>query len=69
MTHRHYGGAAEAPNFSYIELKPLPTEAIASALAVVAVLGYPDDYFTLAMEKAEILVCHEAPSCHPYGYS
>lgn len=21
------------------------------------------------MEKADILVCHEAPSCHPYGYS
>lgn len=30
---------------------------------------YPDDYFSLAMEKADILVCHEAPSCHPYGYS
>ncbi|MFG0669724.1 hypothetical protein ACF8E6_04055 [Pseudomonas sp. xss_1] len=30
---------------------------------------YPDDYFTFAMEKADILVCHEAPSCHPHGYS
>ncbi|MBI6885141.1 metallophosphoesterase family protein [Pseudomonas putida] len=30
---------------------------------------YPDDYFSLAMESADILVCHEAPSCHPYGYS
>jgi predicted phosphodiesterase len=29
---------------------------------------YPDDYFGLAMESADILVCHEAPSCHPYGY-
>lgn len=30
---------------------------------------YPDDYFSLAMEKADILVTHEAPSCHPHGYS
>lgn len=30
---------------------------------------YPDDYFALAMEKTDILVCHEAPSCHPCGYS
>lgn len=30
---------------------------------------YPDDYFTLAMEKTDILVCHEATSCHPHGYS
>jgi predicted phosphodiesterase len=29
---------------------------------------YPDDYFQLAMEKADILVTHEAPSCHPYGF-
>lgn len=30
---------------------------------------YPDDYFTLAMEKADILICHEAPSRHPHGYT
>ena len=30
---------------------------------------FPDDYFKLAMESADVLVCHEAPSCHPYGYS
>jgi predicted phosphodiesterase len=30
---------------------------------------FPDDYFSLAMESADVLVCHEAPSCHPYGYS
>ena len=29
---------------------------------------YPDDYFGLAMEHADILVCHEAPTFHPYGY-
>lgn len=29
---------------------------------------FPDDYFSLAMESADILVCHEAPSCHRYGY-
>lgn len=30
---------------------------------------YPDDYYTLAMESAEIMVTHEAPSCHPYGFA
>lgn len=30
---------------------------------------YPDDHYTLAMERAEILVAHEAPSCHPYGFA
>jgi predicted phosphodiesterase len=30
---------------------------------------YPDDYFGLALESADILVTHEAPSCHPYGYA
>ena len=29
---------------------------------------YPEDYYRLAMEKADILVTHEAPSCHPYGF-
>ncbi|WOF81930.1 metallophosphoesterase (plasmid) [Pseudomonas sp. FeN3W] len=30
---------------------------------------FPDDYFSLAMENADILVTHEAPSCHPYGFA
>jgi hypothetical protein len=30
---------------------------------------YPDDYFGLALESADILITHEAPSCHPYGYA
>ncbi|MBB4867203.1 putative phosphodiesterase [Pseudomonas nitritireducens] len=29
---------------------------------------YPDDYFCTAMLSAEILVTHEAPSCHRHGF-
>ena len=29
---------------------------------------FPDDYFRLVGEHAEILVTHEAPSCHPHGF-
>jgi hypothetical protein len=29
---------------------------------------FPDDYFALAMESADILVTHQAPSFHHYGY-
>lgn len=29
---------------------------------------FPDDYFGLALESADILVTHEAPSCHPHGF-
>lgn len=42
----------------------VPTKKQHAASAI-----YPDDYFSLAMEKADISVCHEAPICHPYGYS
>lgn len=28
---------------------------------------FPDDYFRLVGEHADILVTHEAPSCHPHG--
>jgi predicted phosphodiesterase len=28
---------------------------------------YPDEYEALAAQVADILVTHEAPSCHPYG--
>lgn len=28
---------------------------------------FPDDYFDLASQSADILVTHEAPSCHPRG--
>lgn len=30
---------------------------------------FPSDYAALAAERAEILVTHEAPSCHPHGFS
>lgn len=29
---------------------------------------YPDDYFATAMLSAEILVTHEAPTCHRHGF-
>lgn len=29
---------------------------------------YPDDVATLGQQRADILVSHEAPSCHPYGW-
>lgn len=29
---------------------------------------YPDDVANLARQRADILVTHEAPSCHPYGF-
>lgn len=28
-----------------------------------------DDYLNLMMEKADVLVAHIAPSCHPYGFT
>ena len=30
---------------------------------------FPIDYASLASQKADILVTHEAPSCHPHGFS
>jgi predicted phosphodiesterase len=30
---------------------------------------FPDDYFELVGQRADILVTHEAPSCHPYGFA
>lgn len=29
---------------------------------------FPDTYHALALERADILVTHEAPSCHHYGF-
>lgn len=29
---------------------------------------YPDDVATLAGQRADILITHEAPSCHPHGW-
>lgn len=29
---------------------------------------FPSEYSTLAKQRADILVSHEAPSCHPYGF-
>lgn len=30
---------------------------------------YPDDFQALSELRADILVTHEAPSCHPYGFA
>jgi len=29
---------------------------------------FPEDYFNLAAQQADVLVTHEAPSCHPHGF-
>ena len=29
---------------------------------------YPEDFNRLASQRADILITHEAPSCHPYGW-
>lgn len=29
---------------------------------------FPEDYFNLADQQADVLVTHEAPSCHPNGF-
>lgn len=52
-----------------LAIRPQPADIVASKKQHALSAIYPDDYFSLAMEKADILVCHEAPSCHPYGYS
>lgn len=28
---------------------------------------FPDDYYRLAEQQADLLIVHEAPSCHPHG--
>lgn len=52
-----------------LTLRPQHEDIVANKMQNARSAIYPDDYFTLAMEKADILVCHEAPSSHPYGYS
>ncbi len=29
---------------------------------------FPDEYFQLVGQRADILITHEAPSCHPHGF-
>ncbi|EKT4482670.1 metallophosphoesterase family protein [Pseudomonas rhodesiae] len=53
----------------HLALRPQHADILATKRQHAQSAIYPDDYFTLAMEKADILVCHEAPSCHPYGYT
>ncbi|QKL01299.1 metallophosphoesterase [Pseudomonas sp. NY5710] len=52
-----------------LALRPQHADIVATKKQSARSAIFPDDYFTLAMEKSDILVCHEAPSCHPYGYS
>ena len=30
---------------------------------------WPEDIEALATQRADVLVCHEAPSCHPHGFA
>lgn len=52
-----------------LRLRPQPEDVLATKKQHALSYIYPDDYFCLGMEQADILVCHEAPSCHPYGYA
>jgi predicted phosphodiesterase len=52
-----------------LSLRPQPADVMATRKQHALSHIYPDDYFCLGMEQADILVCHEAPSCHPYGYA
>lgn len=29
---------------------------------------WPEDYYALAAQRADVLITHEAPGCHPHGY-
>ena len=51
-----------------LALRPQHADIVANKQQQALSAIYPDDYFALAMEKADLLVCHEAPDCHPYGY-
>jgi predicted phosphodiesterase len=53
---------------SRLSANPQPVDVITTKKQHALSHIYPDDYFCLGMEQADILVCHEAPSCHPYGY-
>lgn len=50
-----------------LQLRPQHEDILATKKQHALSAIYPDDYFALAMESADILVCHEAPTCHPYG--
>ncbi|WP_455233197.1 metallophosphoesterase family protein [Geopseudomonas aromaticivorans] len=52
-----------------LALRPMPPEYLANRRSRSHGYIYPDDYFSLAMEQAEILVCHEAPACHRHGFA
>jgi len=52
-----------------LALRPQRADIVATKKQNALSAIFPDDYFSLAMEGADILVCHEAPSCHPHGYS
>ncbi|MFK4132013.1 metallophosphoesterase [Pseudomonas luteola] len=51
-----------------LRLRKLSPEHLESRLLRYSASIFPEDYFSLAMERADILVCHEAPDCHPYGF-
>lgn len=51
-----------------LALRPQHEDVIATKKQHALSAIFPDDYFSLALDKADILVCHEAPSCHPHGY-
>lgn len=49
--------------FERLALRPQHADIVSTKKQHALSANYPDDFFSLAMEKADILVCHEAPSC------
>jgi predicted phosphodiesterase len=54
-------------------LKKKPTQQDSEAVETAEEIRhkssiFPDTVITLARQRADILLCHEAPSCHPYGW-
>lgn len=53
---------------AFMKGRRLDPELLTSKLLRQRASIYPDDYFSLAMETADILVTHEAPHFHRHGF-
>lgn len=61
--HPHFGSKSAAMNRGAFQFRDgqRPNPSYLGAI-------YPDDFDQLARERADILITHEAPSCHPFGF-
>lgn len=48
--------------------EPLEDERVKTRLRIQRSTIFPDVYNLLADQQADILIVHEAPSCHPHGF-